>query len=376
VEEDKIIELVEASCNPDKEEGEWISKFDIVKKGDSLQLSEKEVFGRCKQECRTIAKACEETISEVDTDLAEMIWQNKLSLSKLTNKICHSMSKACTKKAQNLKIDKRFDEEFEAMSEDERNADKIMKQMSYGPEKLIVLSAQQSPSQLSLVDLMMGAGASHMGHQRGINDLKTTECLNSLRCYNMETLEQLAEQRPLATPLVTVSNHHSCLDDPMLWVDDIRVDDILPFFVGMMKMRILLDNRKIRWTLGAKELLFSKPFHSFFFSRGKIIPIMRGMMKMRILLDNRKIRWTLGAKELLFSKPFHSFFFSRGKIIPIMRGMDDILPNKTPYIPTIMKRVTVLIGEPMYFDDILKDFKRRRLNAVSGCIQAEYYFSV
>ncbi|EDO40280.1 predicted protein, partial [Nematostella vectensis] len=129
VEEDKIIELVEASCNPDKEEGEWISKFDIVKKGDSLQLSEKEVFGRCKQECRTIAKACEETISEVDTDLAEMIWQNKLSLSKLTNKICHSMSKACTKKAQNLKIDKRFDEEFEAMSEDERNADKIMKQM-------------------------------------------------------------------------------------------------------------------------------------------------------------------------------------------------------------------------------------------------------
>ncbi|EDO40279.1 predicted protein [Nematostella vectensis] len=208
------------------------------------------------------------------------------------------------------------------------------------------------------------------------------KCLNSLRCYNMETLEQLAEHRPLATPLVTVSNHHSCLDDPMLW--------------GMMKMRILLDNRKIRWTLGAKELLFSKPFHSFFFSRGKIIPIMRGegvyqkgmdfaieelnsgqwvhvFPEAGIIEDHSLVRLKWGVGRLI----------AESSVTPVVLpfwhvGMDDILPNKTPYIPTIMKRVTVLIGEPMYFDDILKDFKRRRLNAmetrknITDCIQERF----
>ena len=34
--------------------------------------------------------------------------------------------------------------------------------------------------------------------------------------------------------------------------------------------------------------------------------------------------------------------------------MDDILPNKKPYIPRIKKKVTLLVGQPMEFTDDLE----------------------
>jgi hypothetical protein len=95
---------------------------------DKLHLEEQKNYGRCRKECQTIAKACEESIGEADTDLAELLWQNKLTLSKLINKYCYSMSKACGKKSQKIN-GKRKDEKFVSMTEDERKADEVMKQM-------------------------------------------------------------------------------------------------------------------------------------------------------------------------------------------------------------------------------------------------------
>lgn len=126
--EEEIINLVEKSCNPGKEEGEWISKIDLVTNNNELRLVEKQDHGRCRTECQTVAKACEESIGEADTDLGELLWQDKLSLSKLTNKFCYSMSSSCKKNKPKLK-GKRKDEEFLVMSEDERKADQVLKQM-------------------------------------------------------------------------------------------------------------------------------------------------------------------------------------------------------------------------------------------------------
>ncbi|KAK3714412.1 hypothetical protein QZH41_020642 [Actinostola sp. cb2023] len=128
LEEEKIIDLVEKSCYPGRREGEWITKFDLVADNKELRLVEKESYGRCRKECQTIAKACEESIGEADTDLGELLWQDKLSLSKLINKFCYSISSACKKNAPKLR-GKRTDEEFIVMTEDERKADEVLKQM-------------------------------------------------------------------------------------------------------------------------------------------------------------------------------------------------------------------------------------------------------
>ena len=130
LEEDKLIDLVEKSCNPDNEEGSWISKIDLLERNGELRLSEQSNVGKCKQECQTVSKACEESIAEVDTDLAELLWKDQLTLSKLINEVCYSLSSACTGKRPKFKAGQRkVDEVFSVMTEDEKKADDIMKQM-------------------------------------------------------------------------------------------------------------------------------------------------------------------------------------------------------------------------------------------------------
>nr|XP_058946328.1 uncharacterized protein LOC131774331 [Pocillopora verrucosa] len=130
LEEDKVIELVEKSCNPEKEEGSWISKIDLVEKDGELRLSEQTDVGKCKRECQTVSKACEESVGDVDTDLAELLWKDKLTLSRLINEVCYSMSRVCKGKKPKLKAgERKVDEEFHVMTEDEKKADEVLKQM-------------------------------------------------------------------------------------------------------------------------------------------------------------------------------------------------------------------------------------------------------
>lgn len=41
--------------------------------------------------------------------------------------------------------------------------------------------------------------------------------LNTFHVHNREILIDALDNRPKGTPLITVCNHHSCLDDPLLW---------------------------------------------------------------------------------------------------------------------------------------------------------------
>lgn len=64
-------------------------------------------------------------------------------------------------------------------------------------------------------------------------------------------------------PLVTISNHHSCLDDPGLW------GPLFPW-------KWLLNSDRHRWIAAAEDICFTKAVHSTFFSLGKTFPIIRG----------------------------------------------------------------------------------------------------
>lgn len=74
--EETVFGIVEALTNPNKDEGEWIAKLDIVEAGSKLNVEEQPETGSCEVKCKTIQRAAEDIMEyAADTDVAETLWK-------------------------------------------------------------------------------------------------------------------------------------------------------------------------------------------------------------------------------------------------------------------------------------------------------------
>ena len=81
---------------------------------------------KCRRECRTIARACDDVVADADTDLAEMLYRDKMSLAQMTNRVC---LEPCKRKLG--QVDRRdVDEYFEEMDEKEAERERLMEKMA------------------------------------------------------------------------------------------------------------------------------------------------------------------------------------------------------------------------------------------------------
>eukprot|EP00249_Psilotum_nudum_P013812 c24527_g1_i3 orf=263-1192(-) len=182
--------------------------------------------------------------------------------------------------------------------------------------------------------------------------------LNSTQVHNQQTLFNLVKSRPRGTPLLTISNHMSTLDDPLMW--------------GLRGLPA--DPKLGRWCLAANDICFTNALFSYFFRLGKCIPITRGagiyQPHMNEALDRLKEgEWLHTFPEGKVSqenKPICRLkwgvasLIARAAVPPIVlpiahSGFEKVMPEKywfgrRPFLPLCFKKISIVVGEPMQFD--------------------------
>ncbi|KAL2551189.1 N-acylphosphatidylethanolamine synthase [Forsythia ovata] len=182
---------------------------------------------------------------------------------------------------------------------------------------------------------------------------------NTTTVHNADTLIRHVRSRPPGVPLLTVSNHMSTLDDPVMWG-----------FKGFP----ITDAKLGRWVLAAEDICFKNMVLSYFFRLGKCIPITRGggiyQEHMTEALDRlsdgawlhtfpegkvcqenapiRRLKW--GTASLIARAPVTPI------VLPIVHhGFEKVMPEKYMFgrrspLPLCNRDIRIVIGEPMEFD--------------------------
>ncbi|XP_027015293.1 tafazzin isoform X8 [Tachysurus fulvidraco] len=166
-----------------------------------------------------------------------------------------------------------------------------------------------------------------------------TKYMNSLSVHNKEVLLDLLDERPRDTPLITMSNHQSCMDDPHIWGDG----------VNQKGMDFLLEKlNQGDWV--------------HIFPEGKV----------NMTGDLIRLKWGVG--RLIAECSLHPV------ILPLWHvGLNDVLPNTSPYIPRAGKRITVLVGKPFTVKHIVEALRAENKSPVeirktlTDFIQAEFH---
>ncbi|WWD01391.1 hypothetical protein V866_008335 [Kwoniella sp. B9012] len=166
--------------------------------------------------------------------------------------------------------------------------------------------------------------------------------------------------------IVTVCNHNSVCDDPMMW-------SLMPLSTYFPFATPSHTCRNSRWTLGASDIMFTKPLHSKFFNLGQVIETHRGGgifqpavdRAVKLLQDGSwihifpegrvnqeptnpdgglfRFKWGIG-RIIMDSKVMP-------EIIPIwISGFDQILDERRGWpkpIPRPGAKISITVGQPL-----------------------------
>ncbi|KAJ2222124.1 Lyso-phosphatidylcholine acyltransferase [Coemansia sp. RSA 485] len=200
----------------------------------------------------------------------------------------------------------------------------------------------------------------HLGFHRVVTD-------------DLHKLTDVLEDPARNRPVITIANHESTLDDPVMW--------------GVLPMRLRWRPSTMRWTLGARELLYRNPATNAFFALGQTIPTVRGdgiyqlavEIALRRLAENQwlhvfpegrvnqtdrllRLKWGVGRMVMESERT--------PVVIPMLiRGMREVLPMYQPIPlprPNPFSSVFYMrVGDPIDFTELLGEWRAAREKLLS-----------
>jgi monolysocardiolipin acyltransferase len=151
-------------------------------------------------------------------------------------------------------------------------------------------------------------------------------------------------------PLITIANHRSVVDDPLVW--------------ALFSFKEFCSNiSRFRYILAANDICFTNTLYNTFFSLGRCVPCVRGdgvfQRGVDLCIDKLSNNgWVhIFPEAEVTTTPIRikwgvARMIADSKLPPILlpmwtRGMADAWPNTKPYFPRIGKTVEIHVGTPL-----------------------------
>ncbi|KAF9408637.1 hypothetical protein BGZ94_002241 [Podila epigama] len=210
--------------------------------------------------------------------------------------------------------------------------------------------------------------------------------------YNMNSFLKILYDPHRTRPILTVTNHASTADDPLLW--------------GALPWKCYTTpTRTIRYALGAQELCYPNKPVGAFFRFGQIVPIIRGNgiyqpaidKSINLLRSGRwvhifpegkinqtpeliRLKWGVGRILMEYGGPpireggQPMSEIEMPIVIPIYHlGMEDILrlndDNSSPVFPKLGMPLAIIFGEPVEFESVMQDYKDGKCTEIEARVK-------
>ena len=132
-----VIEEMESMCDESDDKTMWAVQNDLkvnFRNKLVLKFMGDDVYSSCETTCKTMLKACEDVMEGRDTDLAEILFKNRIKTAKgIEEWLCTEETESCSKKAKSVSKTRKPLPEFKKKEKKDIDTERMMGKLKNMP---------------------------------------------------------------------------------------------------------------------------------------------------------------------------------------------------------------------------------------------------